>query len=728
MLLFRAKAEFPGYGSYDTLFFSNLKQKAITQLTFFPEKVMLLNNKSILQFQNRFGIFRTDSGLTNIKAVKIFPAFVHGYEIESGKISPVKASPDGNYIIYFKPTTPAFGNLMLYDFENNKEWLVSEKIELTLSSPPVEWSTDSRYFVYSKAYKIYYYSIEQLRKNRVIAENYRNIAEGTISNIHWDNFGSLYYIYDTLVYKLVGSEFFTRALYINFLKLGTIVGRIPFPFESNFDSFYISPDGKKILLNKGGKNIFLYLLKNEDTHITDSITNLPYLYLPRDALITKILWSIDDYITLLAERMEKGKIKTSIYRIAVPIEDENKAFAELNVGEVKDIALADDGKKIALMKANSIDIYDYKKWNKIHEITHPGVLQVLWKSDSELIIAGAQLTELYNMTTGARQFITLSQPGAFGFSEDYKNILTKIDNGIYTVPIERISWQAAGEFKIADNETAGEDFRVYIEDIERGNYANMVMVRDLKGLTTLTLFPFKEYIYETYPEKETPIDFNYFNHGSRIRRREVALVFNAIDSTEGLTAVLKVLSDYRIRCTFFVNGEFIRRYPDAVKEIAESGHEVGSLFYAYFNMTDARFNIDEDFIKKGLARNEDEYYLATGKELSILWHAPYYFISSEIIKASKAMNYSYIGRDIDSLDWVSKNEKNISTGIYFTAGLLVERILKLKKPGSIIPIRLGRLTGERDDYLFHRVDVIINALLKLGYKIVTVSTLMEHAK
>jgi len=58
----------------------------------------------------------------------------------------------------------------------------------------------------------------------------------------------------------------------------------------------------------------------------------------------------------------------------------------------------------------------------------------------------------------------------------------------------------------------------------------------------------------------------------------------------------------------------------------------------------------------------------------------------------------------------------------------VERILILKKPGSIIPLRLGRLTGERDDYLFHRVDIIINALLKLGYEIVTVSTLMEHAK
>ena len=77
-----------------------------------------------------------------------------------------------------------------------------------------------------------------------------------------------------------------------------------------------------------------------------------------------------------------------------------------------------------------------------------------------------------------------------------------------------------------------------------------------------------------------------------------------------------------------MNGEFIRRYPDAVREIADSGHEVGSLFYAYFNMTDARFTVDSDFVKSGLARNEDDYYAATGRELSLLWHAPYYIVNS----------------------------------------------------------------------------------------------------
>ena len=174
----------------------------------------------------------------------------------------------------------------------------------------------------------------------------------------------------------------------------------------------------------------------------------------------------------------------------------------------------------------------------------------------------------------------------------------------------------------------------------------------------------------------------------------MSLVFNAIDSAEGLTRILNTLSAYKVRATFFVNGEFIRRYPDAVKEIADSGHEVGSLFYAYFNMTDSRFTVDRDFVKAGLARNEDDYYAATGRELSLLWHAPYYIVNSEIIAAAAEMNYTYVGRDLDSYDWVAATESNQARGIYLPAADLVERIIAQKKPGSIIPLQVGAGDGQ----------------------------------
>ncbi len=201
-----------------------------------------------------------------------------------------------------------------------------------------------------------------------------------------------------------------------------------------------------------------------------------------------------------------------------------------------------------------------------------------------------------------------------------------------------------------------------------------------------------------------------------------------MDSIEGLPFILDVLKRYRVRATFFVGGEAIRRYPGAVREIAESGHEVGSLFYLNFDMTDTRYRIDKEFIKLGLARTEDVFFAATGRELSLLWHAPWYFTNSDIVAASRELNYTCVGRDVDSLDWVTRDNPTPARGLYMPASRLVERIVEKKKPGSIVPILAGVPSGYREDYLFQKLDLLINALLAKGYEVVPVSALMENSR
>ena len=58
----------------------------------------------------------------------------------------------------------------------------------------------------------------------------------------------------------------------------------------------------------------------------------------------------------------------------------------------------------------------------------------------------------------------------------------------------------------------------------------------------------------------------------------------------------------------------------------------------------------------------------------------------------------------------------------------VERVVAEKKPGSIIPILVGKPDGVREDYFFHKLDILIDALVKRGYQIVPVSVLIEHAE
>ena len=146
-------------------------------------------------------------------------------------------------------------------------------------------------------------------------------------------------------------------------------------------------------------------------------------------------------------------------------------------------------------------------------------------------------------------------------------------------------------------------------------------------------------------------------------------------------------------------------------------------------MTDARYGADEQFIRRGLAQNEREYFRATGRELALLWQAPFYFVNSMILEAAEQMNYTHIGRDIIILDAKSNRDPNFETShFYESAASIVENIIAEKRPGSIIPITIGKPDGGRSDYLFQYLEGLINNLIALGYEIVPVSAQIDIAR
>lgn len=728
-LLFRATVDAPGSMDYHTVFIGDLNVKSMEQLTFFPEKVGYLKDSEQLQIQNRFGVFRTDRDLTAFSPVGQFPAFVRGKQIQTGKISPVESSPDGRFLVYVSPTSFGYGRLILFNVETSVQVAVTEEVELNLSQPHAKWSPNSKFFVYAKNNSLYYYSIEQLMGNRIVAENFRVIGTGGMPNVDWNSGNNLYYISGSLVYEVISTELFTRTIYSGLLEVGNIIGKLPFAFEKNFDSFWISPKGSSILLNKGGRNIFVYPISVEDYISTGKIEPLPYLFLPRNTRVKQVIWSNDDIITLLVGSISKGEDTTSVFRLDSWRTEGNVLFTQTRDLGVKRLSLSPDERRIALLTDTDIKIKRYQKWEDETAIKSEMPLHVLWRSGTDLIIAGAFVTSLYSLSDGAERVISLSQADEYGFSVGEKAIQLRIgsrifqrDSGGVFRKIERLAIDRA--------KPDSKNFRVYLENLPGSSYRNIIMVRSITPGSpgTRPLFNTPEISYEAFPLKDEAVDFANFSHGSRIRQRQVALVFNAIDNVEGLTEVLNILAEYRIRATFFVNGEFIRRHPGAVKELALSGHEIGSLFYTHFDMTDARFKVDGEFIKRGLARNEDDYFATTGKEVSLLWHAPYYFTNSEIVNAASDMNYVYIGRDLDSLDWVTKEQSYSAGSFYYPSSKLVERVMQQKKPGSIIPIRIGKTSGERDDYMFHNLDILINGLISQGYSVVPVTTLMEYSR
>ncbi len=721
-VLFTAELDVPGYGSYSTLFNVALEGKKLEQLTVFPEEAVMLDGGRTLQLRNRYGLFRTSGDFKSIDILDSFPGFVDGKQIKTGKMYPSHPSPDGQYLAYLKPVSYGYGNLILYNVQSGKETMISENLDLSYSTEIVLWSPDSDFFVYSKGGNVYYYSLEQFYKGKTLAEEFRKIGKGMISNIRWSAGKELFYLSDSIIYRIISAQLFTTSLYGELMETGEIAGKIPFSFDPSSDSFYVSPDGEKIIFNKAGSNIFLYFLKNSDYLSTGDVVSLPYLYLPKNTRLKKVVWPENDVVTFLTTSIEGGEQKNSVFRFDLRYSDKPLEFKRIPEADVVDIEISLDDNKIAVLHSDGVTIKDYRTWTSADNFKYDSPLKAFWIDDEQMLITGRYSTEKYNLITKKSDILAVSQADSSGYTKDGSvfastngNLFIRNDSG----------WKRVFSIDQAAPVSVSEKYRAYTQPLSSGPYANMIMLRKLDSFGTESLFPYPETRYEAFPAKEEEVDLTNFTHGSRIRRREISLVFNAVDSAEGLTEVLRILDDYDVKATFFVNGNFMRHNPEAVQELAMSPHEVGSLFYAYFNLTDARYRLDKEFIKRGLARNEDDYYALTGKELALLWHAPYYVVNTDIISASVEMNYTYVNRDIDPLEWVW-GMKDYG-GNSLSVPQMVEKIMSRKQPGSIIPIQLGELR-EGSAALYSNLDLLLNNLIELGYSIVPVSVLMDRAQ
>ena len=315
-LLFKGTADIPGHGTYDTLFLARLgasgvKEAAFSQLSFFPERIMYLKGSAQLQIQNRFGIFRTGKDFSPPSPVANFQAFITGGDIQTGSIYPVNSSSDGRYILFLTPVSAAYGDLSLLDTQNGVITLISRRIGLSLSGPPVSWAPDSKYFVYEKEDGLYYYSIAHLRENRILNEDFRKIGSGSIRSIRWSADNDLFFITSSLVYRIGSAEFFTRSLYSGFLDVGSVIGKIPFTFDPNFDTFWISPDSAKFSLTREGRTSFCTTSASTIIFRRTAQSNCRICCFPGSTVVQDILWTSRDSVTILTGTIENGKNATN---------------------------------------------------------------------------------------------------------------------------------------------------------------------------------------------------------------------------------------------------------------------------------------------------------------------------------------------------------------------------------------------------------------------------------
>ncbi|MCL2801183.1 MAG: polysaccharide deacetylase family protein [Treponema sp.] len=701
-LLFKAD-----FQSQNALFITDLNNMETRQLTAAAEKLYLIENGRALLALNQFGAVKISVSGGLPEPLPGYPSFTKGNIPLKGRLQDIAASSDGRWVIYIEPVSSGYGNLLLIDTSNGVKRIISERIELPGADFPVKWNPDSRLFVYEKGGRLFYFPILN-EMSALVDERFRMIGPGRVSSVSWGQNGDFYYFTGNTLYQIINPELFTRTIYGDFLSIGRVAAVLPLDFDAGFDRFWVAPDSSSILINKGGKGLFFFILGENRNNAA------PNILIPAGAENFNVLWP-----------SPSARLPSSFLTITYSLNGETTALrfeasrssinllASRTSPSLPNSALSPDGTRAVFWGENGLEIWDYINWRQIQRLSREEVYSCVWLNNRQIIAGNAKFIEEIDVTSSAypRRRICLSTAAEFGYEEGSRRplrTLAKIDNEWFATD-GTSAWTAVTNVQLRQASFSSERFRVFLESHSSGHFKNMPMIRNISSTGTTSLVS----------------RFTANSSFTLNRPMQIALCFDLYDDDTGLNNVLSALRRYNIRATFFLNGEFIRRNPLGAAAIVNAGHETASLFYAPIDLSDTRYRITRDFIAQGLARNEDEFHRATGRELSILWHPPFYRSSAQVNAAAAASGYITVERSLDPGDYLSREDALRLNLRQIPPAEMIEQITQRRESGIIVPVRLGQLPGGRDEYLFQRIDVLLDALLRSGYEIVPVSSIVR---
>lgn len=726
-IIFSVKAAPCETYSYETLFLHSLETNKTEQLTFFPEKIQSLDNGKILQIANRFGVVRIDSD-GEIKKKLDFNPFNSSNGGRLGILKSLQPSNNGKWVTFIEPYSPVYGKLILFDFDKERSYVLAEKVPR--DSVPVLWAPDSGYFFYEDNGEVYFARPEWFTVNSIIDKQYRKLHANSVKNISHLSSSSFTYFINGAVYKVSASELFARSFYGGLLNHGKLIGKIPIHFDPAFDEIFISPDSSKAVFIHNKRNVYVFEFAGDDYSGIIRSNSIPYLLLPGNTVKTEVYWKRNMQPVVFSSGISSGDDFFKAWEMNIS----QRNFQKINIPEKSKFLSADKNfTKIALSDETGVSFFSVQSWQKINSFIGDKIVCASWKDSETILLGGCNSIIEYSLSKNlsenksAQKHILISSVETFLQSKNTNAVFAKsnYDSEAFLKYIGNLKWTTVKEDKLTPLNTANSSYRIYI-DSANGYFKNMIYARSLLNAETKPIFyePFFSFsgkIISAAVRNNSSI----FSNGSRNGKKAVAIIFDAIDNLDGIAQIIHTLKKYEIHATFFINGEALTRNPEAIKEIVKAGHQCGSLFFTDWDFSSAGYRIDESFIKQGLARNEDLFFSVTGSELSLIWHSPFYVSSPLIIRAGKSAGYTFIAPDISIPDWIGSSDRYSVPSLYKTSEEIINDIISSVQPGSIIPIRLGKTDSGRKDYLYMRLELLINAIMEKGFSVVNISELMK---
>lgn len=179
-------------------------------------------------------------------------------------------------------------------------------------------------------------------------------------------------------------------------------------------------------------------------------------------------------------------------------------------------------------------------------------------------------------------------------------------------------------------------------------------------------------------------------------------------NADDIDNILDTLEKNQAKITFFMVGDWIEKFPEAVKKIHQAGHEIASHSdtHPHVNNLSYEKNIEE------IEKSNDKIEKITGKRTKI-YRAPYGEYNNTVIQAAQDKGYNTIQWSLDTLDY---------TGL--TGDEMWKRLEAKIKSGDIILMHNG--TKHTADSL----DMLLKNIKAKELEVVRISDLIyqENAK
>lgn len=191
-----------------------------------------------------------------------------------------------------------------------------------------------------------------------------------------------------------------------------------------------------------------------------------------------------------------------------------------------------------------------------------------------------------------------------------------------------------------------------------------------------------------------------YYHGIR-GENKISLTINVDWGEKYIPPMIDILNNQNIKVTFFVTGNWTKKFPDLLKKMADEGHEIGNHGYSHQNPV----KLSNENIIKLIKRNEKLIYNITGKKTN-LFAPPSGAINDRVTRVASSINYETIMWSADTIDWQRPAPE-----------IIVQRAINKIDDGGIILMHPTRPS-------LIALPEIIDKLKKRGFQFVTISQLI----